>query len=269
MAYKITTLVENLVYRSGLKAEHGLSFLIETDRHRILFDTGASDLFIHNARELNIDLTKVDYLVLSHGHNDHTGGLEHFLRLNKSAQVYCRKEALLPKYKNGRDKSMPVIPAEAKGRFCFPEQSFELVDGVHLLMNVAVKDKNDTHFDRFFTERAQEVIPDTFEDEVSLVLETEKLISIVSTCSHRGITNIIRSAMERIPGKSLHTIIGGFHMHSEKEEEFCVVSGYLGRHLPRKLGVCHCAGVVKFSVFYQQFNDRVFYNYTGWEEVIE
>ena len=64
-------------------------------RHRktdYFFDTGASDLFIRNARLLNIDLQKVDYLVLSHGHSDHTGGLRHFLELNAEATVVCKRE---------------------------------------------------------------------------------------------------------------------------------------------------------------------------------
>ena len=72
MGYTITTLVENCVYGRKLQAEHGLSLYIETSGHRLLFDTGASDLFIRNARLLHIDLQKVDYLILSHGHSDHT-----------------------------------------------------------------------------------------------------------------------------------------------------------------------------------------------------
>ena len=75
MSIKITTLVENSVYGKGLQGEHGLSLLVDTGEHRLLFDTGASDLFIRNARILGIDLKEVDFLVLSHGHRDHTGGL--------------------------------------------------------------------------------------------------------------------------------------------------------------------------------------------------
>ena len=73
MGYKITTLVENCVYGRKLQAEHGLSLYIETSGHRLALDTGASDLFIRNASLLHIDLQKVDYLILSHGHSDHTG----------------------------------------------------------------------------------------------------------------------------------------------------------------------------------------------------
>lgn len=89
MNYKITTLVENCVYGRKLQAEHGLSLYIETPENRLLFDTGASDLFIRNARLLNIDLQKVDYLVLSHGHSDHTGGLRHFLELMPKQRLFA------------------------------------------------------------------------------------------------------------------------------------------------------------------------------------
>ena len=71
MSIKITTLVENSVYGKGLQGEHGLSLLVDTGEHRLLFDTGASDLFIRNAGALGIDLGDVDSLVLSHGHRDH------------------------------------------------------------------------------------------------------------------------------------------------------------------------------------------------------
>ena len=94
---QITTLVENVVYGKGLQGEHGLSLLVEVRDRKVLFDTGASDLFIRNARLMGIDLREVDYLVLSHGHRDHTGGLHHFLRLNERAAVVCKREALRPK----------------------------------------------------------------------------------------------------------------------------------------------------------------------------
>ena len=94
MHYKITTLVENAVYGRNLQAEHGLSLLIENNGYKILFDTGQSDLFIRNATLSDIEIAEVDFLILSHGHSDHTGGLRHFLSVNKKASVICKQEAL-------------------------------------------------------------------------------------------------------------------------------------------------------------------------------
>ena len=85
---EITTLIENLVYQSGLVAEHGLSFYMEGCHKKILFDTGQSDRFIANAKALGVDLGDVDALIVSHGHYDHTGGLEAFLKINTKAIIY-------------------------------------------------------------------------------------------------------------------------------------------------------------------------------------
>ena len=84
---KWTVLADNRTQNSSLQTEHGLSILLETDRHRILLDTGASDIFIRNAERLGIDLSIVDYVFISHGHSDHAGGLRHFLTINDKGKV--------------------------------------------------------------------------------------------------------------------------------------------------------------------------------------
>ena len=92
MNFRITALAENSVYGKGLQGEHGLSLLVEADGHKVLFDTGASDLFIRNAHLLGVDLADVEYVVLSHGHRDHTGGVHPFFAVNPRATVGCKKE---------------------------------------------------------------------------------------------------------------------------------------------------------------------------------
>ena len=126
MGYKITTLVENCVYGRKLQAEHGLSLYIETSGHRLLFDTGASDLFIRNARLLHIDLQKVDYLILSHGHSDHTGGLRYFLELNTQATVVCKREVFSPKFKDERENGMMHTQNLDRSRFRFITKQTEI-----------------------------------------------------------------------------------------------------------------------------------------------
>ena len=93
---KISVLVENSVckpYANNVKPEHGLSLFIEFDDKKILFDTGQSDLFIQNAVKMGIDLSQVDYLIISHGHFDHGGGLKFFLEINKKAQIFFHEIA--------------------------------------------------------------------------------------------------------------------------------------------------------------------------------
>ena len=84
---KITCLVENTCGREGLGCEHGLSFFVETEGKKLLFDMGAGPLFHENAEKLGIDLCQADMAFLSHGHADHGGGLEEFLRVNSHAPV--------------------------------------------------------------------------------------------------------------------------------------------------------------------------------------
>lgn len=84
MSVNITTLIENSPgEHHALHAEHGLSFFIEKDDHKFLFDTGQSGRIIENAAQLRIDLTSIEYVVLSHGHYDHTGGLQALTTITK------------------------------------------------------------------------------------------------------------------------------------------------------------------------------------------
>ena len=93
---KITVLIDNRCSRADLVAEHGLSLFIETDAHRILVDTGLSGKAFDNAEKLGIDIQTVDYLVLSHGHIDHTGGLRRFVEVNHTARIVA--SCLVPRY---------------------------------------------------------------------------------------------------------------------------------------------------------------------------
>ena len=186
MNYKITTLAENSVYGKGLQGEHGLSLLVEAGEHKVLFDTGASDLFLRNARLLGLDLSEVEYVVLSHGHRDHTGGLYAFLKMNSVAKVVCKREVFRKKFKNERENGMLHPEALDKSRFWLVDETTEIVPGVFAFPDVKVVDRNDTHFEHFFTEIEGEMRPDTFEDELALVLKGEKSLSVLSACSHPG-----------------------------------------------------------------------------------
>ena len=151
MNYKITTLAENSVYGKGLQGEHGLSLLVEAGEHKVLFDTGASDLFLRNARLLGLDLSDVEYVVLSHGHRDHTGGLYAFLKMNSVAKVVCKREVFRKKFKNERENGMLHPEALDKSRFWLVDETTEIVPGVFAFPDVKVVDRNDTHFEHFFT----------------------------------------------------------------------------------------------------------------------
>ena len=160
MHYKITTLVENAVYGRNLQAEHGLSLLIENNGYKILFDTGQSDLFIHNATLSDIEIAEVNFLILSHGHSDHTGGLRHFLSVNKKASVICKQEALYRKFKDKRENGVIDSNLLDLSRFRFITGQTELIPGLFLFPDLPVINPEDTHFERFFTQTPEGVVPD-------------------------------------------------------------------------------------------------------------
>lgn len=263
MYYKITTLVENCVYGRKLQAEHGLSLYIETPEYKLLFDTGASDLFIRNARFLHIDLAQVDYLILSHGHSDHTGGLDSFLKINSRAEVVCKKEVFTPKFKDDRENGIRQSDSFDVSRFHFIDKQTELFPGCYLFPDIKITNPEDTHFERFYIKREGEKLPDTFQDELALAIVTPLGVSVLSACSHRGITNIMRTVEAALPNQPFESVLGGFHIHTAEERKYRTIADYLQNNMPHHLGVCHCTGVDKYACFHHDFGDKVFYNYTG------
>ena len=93
---RIMNLVENELGESGCEAAHGLSFYVETDNHKLLFDSSPSELVIRNARKLGVDLTAIDTVILSHGHYDHSGGILPFVEINPRAKIYMQYNASRP-----------------------------------------------------------------------------------------------------------------------------------------------------------------------------
>ena len=95
---KWTVLSDNRTNNEQLETEHGLSILLETEKHRILLDTGASDVFIRNAEKMGLDLSTVDYVFISHGHSDHAGGLKYFIARNRQSKVVVSPDAVNGKF---------------------------------------------------------------------------------------------------------------------------------------------------------------------------
>jgi 7,8-dihydropterin-6-yl-methyl-4-(beta-D-ribofuranosyl)aminobenzene 5'-phosphate synthase len=124
---KITTLTDNVVNNSYLAAEHGLSMYLETDSLKILFDTGQSDLFVKNAYQLGIDLSQTDFLILSHSHYDHTGGLKAFMKINSKATILAKKDIFIPKF-SGKTRFIGLEKSsELRERITFIDSTLQLM----------------------------------------------------------------------------------------------------------------------------------------------
>lgn len=266
---KIVTLIENLVYKQGLVAEHGLAIYIETENSKILFDTGQTGLFLQNAQKLGVDIEDVDILVLSHGHYDHAGGLYPFLEKNTKAKVYAKKEAFVPKY-HGPNRFIGILRNEKllKDRLIYIDTITEIAGGVFIMPDIIIHNSLDTHFIGMNKKVDGKLIPDEFDDELFLVLKQNEQLNIVTACSHHGITNICATATEQFK-LPLGLILGGFHTKNCTTEQYKMIIGYFLQLKPKSIGVCHCTGIEKYADLRHDLDFDVFYNFTGNEMILK
>lgn len=259
---RIITLIENLAYNRGLIAEHGLSFYIETGKRKILFDTGQSDSFLKNAVILGIDLSDIDAVIISHGHYDHTGGLYPFLRMNYKAKVFVKKEAFHPKFHNQSFIGINYDSNLLNGRTEYVNTALEIDKNLYIMPDITIKNTIDTNFQQFNIQTADGASADMFQDELYIAIKHSDEISIISSCSHRGITNIIDSAVSYF-NLPVNTILGGFHIRNCESVQLDAITMCLKRFSVKSIGACHCTGVEKYAALKYRLGENVFYNHTG------
>lgn len=248
---KITLLCENEACAMKWLAEWGFSAFIEYNGYNILFDTGFSNVYRHNAKLANIDLEETDYIALSHFHRDHTRGLLHH-GFTKKKKIILHPRILSAVLKTDD----PVIKQDFADIHNVLANDFEVVPSKGTLEFVPgafflgeIPRRNDFEPGGFEG--------DAMEDDTALAFRTDKGAVVVSGCSHAGICNISEYTKE-VTGQSLYAVIGGFHLLSEEIPPIAETIDYFKAENPPILLPMHCVDFPALVAFHNAFGSQKF-----------
>ena len=258
---QITVLYDAFGKNPALKKSWGYAALIEYDGKRILFDTGDNpEILAHNAKVMNVDLSRLDFVVMSHRHSDHMGGFTYLMSVNPKVKIYApkenfgiygfslpstfyRKDTSLPpeqRYYDGKPPEIMKFGTAWPANFELIEKSTEIAPGIHLIFQISDK-------------------PTTMElRELSLAIDTPEGIVLVVGCSHPGLDKIVSAAA--MINKHIHMVTGGFHYVVAKDAEIeQIVSTLHDTFKVDFIAPSHCTGEPAFSAFKKAFGDHYIY----------
>ncbi|HEY79371.1 MAG TPA: MBL fold metallo-hydrolase [Dehalococcoidia bacterium] len=272
MAIRITTLSENTASNGEILAEWGLSILIETGQANILFDTGKSISAGHNADTLGVDLGKVDKIVLSHSHGDHTGGLKEILRkMRKEVEIVAHPDVWDAKYarRPGEADRYIGIPSrryelENMGaRFHLTREPVTLAENIMTTGEVPMVTDYEKVDSALFIKVEAGWQPDTVADDQAIIISTPSGLVVILGCAHRGIINTLYHAQKLTGTDKIHTVIGGSHLLDANEERLWLTIAALRELDAPRLGLCHCTGQSAACLLAQEFGEGFFFNRAG------
>lgn len=270
---RILVLAEDSVaYESGLWGQHGISFLVEATQggvtRRVIVDVGQNYTALrHNIYALGVDVREVDAVVLTHCHYDHTQGVASLLgdigktdlpvvahpdlfRVNFVTAPYLRHVGVMA------SDQAPEIAAKG-GRLYLTKDSLQLMPGLWTTGEVPrVTDFEEVGIN-LFTIVDGRLVRDQMPDDISLVANVRgRGIVVITGCSHAGIINIIKRAVEMCPNARLDGVVGGFHLIEASEERIRLTVDALKEFDPRWVSAGHCTGFRAQVALYEALGDR-------------
>ena len=270
---RLAVLMENTAASEAYLCRHGLSFYVETENHKILFDMGPDDGFLENAKKMNLDLSQVDIAFLSHGHYDHGGGLEAFLRVNQKAQIHVQKGVFGKYYAHdtnperiryiGLDERLRGNP-----RFVLHEGDYRIDGELEVFSGVTGRVCASPANDSLYVEEEGRQVPDPFTHEQNLLIHQGEKRILISGCSHNGMVNILDRA-NLLAGGPVEWAVGGLHLKGMYEENpgkavvfFEKLAGYL-QSRSCVYYTCHCTGRAAYEFMKEKMGDQLHYLAAG------
>jgi 7,8-dihydropterin-6-yl-methyl-4-(beta-D-ribofuranosyl)aminobenzene 5'-phosphate synthase len=257
-----------------LRGEHGLALLVFASGRRILFDTGATDALVSNAKSLGLkdELAHLDAIVLSHGHYDHTGGLAAVLAsAGKPTPIHVRPGFFKPRLSLRAESPRAIgVPferefLEARGaRFVEESDGREILPGFWLTGEIPMREETEAGELGLMLGAARDhAAPDRFTDEHALAVKTERGLAVLVGCSHRGLVNSILAAKTAAGGAAVDIVLGGAHLRSTDDDRIAWAARRT-RELATEVALGHCTGKNAEGQFAKVFEGRFRRLRAGW-----
>ena len=227
MAIRITTLSENTASSGDFLGEWGLSILVETEEEVVLLDSGKGYSITHNAETHGIDLGKIEKVVLSHGHYDHTGGLRELLRrMRKRVEVIAHPDIWQPKYVRREEEpdryvGIPFQRDELVSlgaAFRLTSQPLHIAKGVMTTGEIPMVTGFEHIDSGLFVKEGSAWKPDKVMDDQALIVKTKQGLVVILGCAHRGIINTLYHAQQIAGTAEIHMVLGGSHLLRASED---------------------------------------------------
>ncbi len=253
----LTTLLENSSVDDSLVNKHGLSIHIELGKLIILFDTGPDSSFYKNAIKLGIDISKVDYLIVSHGHYDHAGGLETFIKHNDRARIIISDKAFKEYYakKIGLKKYIGISDQiKVDERFILVDDYYRINDNLFVFGNVSRGAFFPSGNKSLFVKEEDTLIHDVFDHEINLVVKENSINTLFLGCGHMGLPSINDYVTSHFD-ETIHHVVGGLHLYNpvlkttETKDILNKLSQYVNDSDIKSLYTCHCTGLKAYDFF--------------------
>lgn len=269
MSVSVTILCDNLAGAPLFVAEHGFSALVDVEGRKLLFDVGRKMATLTNAALLKADLKSVEALIISHGHYDHTGGLEDVLRTIGKKRLIIHPDAFGSKYmKNDfidlyvgmtirkellyslaeidlRNEPVEVIPGVFTSGEVARKTDYEIGDS-------SMKIKTDSGFET-----------DELKDDMSIAVKTQKGLVVIMGCAHAGMINTLFQLRDVTGEERIRAVIGGSHLGFLQPDQLEKSISALKEINPERVVLSHCTGPYAAARIYNEFPTSFLFSSTG------